>query len=309
MVKWKHDEDVIEELGYYRLAWQETAVDISEIDEAASLLNCARGEAINAELVEDYASAMEDGDTFPCIVLCRVNSESRYTIVSGNHRFAAAKRLSETVFPAICFKATNEQFLDIAIALNRKHGQRVDRKTRIQQAVRMVKLGRTQTDAARLLGVTADSIQMQLRVESVNEAFTAAGFPRIEVTASIAKSIAGLCEQTALVPMLHRLISTKPTSAEIAHITKLVKSKRTEAARISAIADEVEKRLQSGGKNKPVSRPVAQRLRASITIIEAAVEKGEQCKFQITAVEMKEMQVRLNRCAIRLGELARGAGN
>lgn len=167
-LKWRTDADAETVLGIVGVEYQIIDVQLSEIDWVESANNCARlGEPLNEKKIEDYGSSMRRGDVFPMVVLEK-NATGAYTILGGNQRCNALKRLGgEFEFNAYVVHGIQTTQRECIIrSLNSRHGWGSDKEERILQAVYLVaSTGITVADAARLMTVCEGSISSRIRAE------------------------------------------------------------------------------------------------------------------------------------------------
>ena len=93
-------------------------------------------EAINEDVVAEYAARMEDGDTFPPVVVYADGSDN--WLADGYHRVMAATRNGWTSIDAEIRKGTRADAMWTAAAANKTHGLRTtpaDRKRHVKQCL------------------------------------------------------------------------------------------------------------------------------------------------------------------------------
>lgn len=139
--------------------WQ-PAIPLDDIDQAASLANQARLEALDEETVDRYAADMARGDQFPPIIAHRRTPRARkLVLVGGNHRHAAAIAAGRQALPGYIVDAEPEMILTLTYEDNRRHGMPPSDAERVAQAIHLIDTGNyTQEQAAALVGVAAPKI-------------------------------------------------------------------------------------------------------------------------------------------------------
>lgn len=108
-------------------------VETDAIDEAASLANQARDNAIAPATVDKYAEHMRNGAVFPPIVLRR-NGE-QLVVINGNHRAQAARRAGVQV-AAYVVECSDEQALAMTLTANETNGLSLsdaERRARVER--------------------------------------------------------------------------------------------------------------------------------------------------------------------------------
>lgn len=139
--------------------WNPT-IPIDTIDQAASLANQARLEALDPDVVDRYAADMARGDQFPPIVAHRRSTRSRrLVLIGGNHRLAAAHQAGLTTLPGYIVEAEPETVVTLTYEDNRRHGLPPSDAERVAQAIHLIDTGNyTQEAAAALVGIPAPKI-------------------------------------------------------------------------------------------------------------------------------------------------------
>jgi len=129
-------EEMLEEKGVQWEFWDE--IDVSLIDEVKSLDNQARFQPLNHEQVAIYKEAMERGDNFPGAIL-HPQSNGKYIIVDGNHRYMGAK---ESKYPLAAYVIDKDTPIRVVRALtfeaNAKHGLPSSQAERAEHAVWLI---------------------------------------------------------------------------------------------------------------------------------------------------------------------------
>lgn len=154
-------QETIEQLG---LECCQESIAIRQIDWAASKLNKARDEYLDADHKEAIKRGMENRCTIPMIVVRKTSKG--YVIVGGNHRGNAAKELvtDTSEIPVYVVECTDIQFEYLGCLLNSKNGKQLSRDERITRAIDFHKrFGVSQVDAANMFGVSYKSLNLAVR--------------------------------------------------------------------------------------------------------------------------------------------------
>ena len=163
-------------LNYCEVTWIVKKISMEDIDWEASSLNPARlWHHVNADVVAQYATAMENGDEFPMVVV--EASENGYIILGGNRRMAAMRDLGDTEIEAYVLKPMPAKQREICIrSLNSRHGEGIDKEERMAQAVYMaLSCGLTVKDAARLQSLPHRTVQDHVNAAKVTQRLAATG--------------------------------------------------------------------------------------------------------------------------------------
>lgn len=307
MVKWELDRQaaaICSEFG----DWKQQAVTQSEIDETASRHNSARREKLDQQLAEEYAVAMRDGATFPCIVCVQIDGRGKFVIAGGNHRHAAARKLKEAEFPAIAMSLSRADFALLAKRLNVTNGKREDSSARAEAAADLVRMsGRTVKDAAKAMGVSVHSVACIIAKRELEEAALKLGHGQLAITPTVAEAARPLFVDADLAPCCLELLALNPTAREMNELTATVKKAKSVAERKAAINAAIESRRGemkiTGGARKPIKAALARGVR----MIENTLNGGDSlCYLQMTTDEARSCLSSLQISARKLAGILAG---
>lgn len=130
---------------------------VARIDVAAGLANQVRHDPLHEEVVDRYAGAMVDGAQFPPIIATDVDAP---VPLGGNHRVAAAGRARRATMPAYLVAGTEPQLRRVRFEDNARHGLPPSNAERVEHAAALMADGMTQTDAARIVGISAPKLSI-----------------------------------------------------------------------------------------------------------------------------------------------------
>jgi hypothetical protein len=184
-VSWRPDPDAESVIGFVGVEYQEKSISVSDIDWNESANNCARMlNPLNEEKIEDYATCMKAGDTFPAVVV--ESTPTGFVILGGNQRLNAVKRIGCSNADAYVVRGlTTSQRECLIRSLNARHGWGTGKEERIEHAVYLVKaLGVSTQDAARLMVVCPSTIVKRLRVDSTRASLAKIGIDAAKLAAS-----------------------------------------------------------------------------------------------------------------------------
>lgn len=307
MIKWELDRQaavICSEFG----DWKQQTVNHLEIDEAASRHNSARREKLDQQLAEEYAVAMRDGATFPCIVCVKIDGRGKFVIAGGNHRHAAARKLKESEFPAIVMNLSRADFALLAKRLNVTNGKREDSSARAEAAADLVRInGRIIKDAAKAMGVSTYSVACVIAKRELEEAALKLGHGQLAIAPTVAEAAKPLFVDADLAPHCLQLLALNPTSREMNELTATVKKAKSVAERKAAINAAIEARRGemkvTGGARKPIKAAMARGVR----MIENTLNGGDSlCYLQMTTDEAKSCLSSLRMAAQKLAVILAG---
>ena len=156
--------------------------DLEDIDGAKSLRNQARlEEAVDQDLVDQYALAMKDGDQFPPLVIWKPN-RGRYILIDGNQRLQAMRKLDRKRHDVYVVKTTDEMIVDrITWSFNNLvNGKRLSPAEALAHAVSWVrKYGRTIKEASQEWRLAVHKITRAVRVAEVRDSLHRSNVPHI----------------------------------------------------------------------------------------------------------------------------------
>ena len=286
MIKWELDRQaaaICSEFG----DWKQQTVTQTEIDETASRHNSARREKFDAQLAEEYAAAMRDGATFPCIVCVRIDGQGKLVIAGGNHRHAAARKLKESEFPAIVMSLSRADFALLAKRLNVTNGKREDSRARAEAAADLVRLGgRSLKDAAKAMGVSTQSVAGVIAQRELEETSLKLGHGPLTITPTVAEAAKPLFTDADLAPHCLQLLALNPTTKEMNELAAAVRKGKSLAERRAIIEAATESRRSemkvTGGARKPIKAAIVRGVR----LIENTLNGGNTlCYLQMTTDE------------------------
>lgn len=139
-------------------------IKLSEIDKVASHRNQARVSGpINDDTIILYGAAIESGDEFPPLIVMQ-RRDGKYVVIDGNHRVGAYELNGIEKVEAYVVSDINEtQRLLLTFEANTKHGLPTGLQERLRQAVNLVEMGATLTDAAKNLGLPLNRVSYSVQ--------------------------------------------------------------------------------------------------------------------------------------------------
>lgn len=167
-------------LNAHECTWEhQAALELRRIDLIASITNQSRFEPIDQPTVDRYIAALDDGATFPAIVVRRIPTKSKapdqLVILGGNHRARAHIDHGAKTIAAYVVDCDDLVALEIAYADNATHGLPPTDAERIAHALVLIDRGRSISEAARTVGVSHNKIRARLNAHQSEQRAAKAG--------------------------------------------------------------------------------------------------------------------------------------
>lgn len=235
------------------------ALDLTLIDQAASLRNQARFEPLDPDAVDRYAAAMVDGATFPPIVVHHAKTDRArqpWIIVSGNHRYHAAVKTDTKLAGYVLDRDTDPTaIIRIAYQDNAHHGLALSTPERLRHGLHLVDNGFSVNEAARCVGVLPQNLSSARTVRSAEERARNGGVPSFEaLPEATKKAIASIDLEEVFLSAARLTTRARLTAGQAGDIAKAVKAAdRNEESQLEAVAEleaQHRERIQAtaGGK-------------------------------------------------------------
>ncbi len=135
------------------------ALSLDEIHEPTSTEQQYRVEIYDPATVARYKADLAAGDRFPPLIVRRRNKTGGFVLLSGMHRWHAARELDWATFPAYIARCTPAVGRLISFDANRTHGKQLSPSELGELAARLVELdGMTAETAAHTVGATVQQV-------------------------------------------------------------------------------------------------------------------------------------------------------
>ncbi len=226
-----------------RVAFEVEIVRFPRIDMKESQLNGARaGDPIIRKLVDDYKTAMENGDAFPRVV--GYEGASGFVLLGGNQRCQAIRELidegkvAEKAQVEVYVVATTDKFLlDIICRSNNTgHGGRSDREERIANAMHCITVnGMRVADAAKIFVVSSSAIDNRVRAERVRKTLAKEGIVTDGVPILTLAELAKVPDDNVKRNMGHLLATHNPTGDRVKQVVGVLKKAGSQAERLRKV--------------------------------------------------------------------------
>lgn len=135
------------------------ALPLDEIHEPTSRDQQYRVKIFDPATVARYKADLDRGDQFPPLIVRRRNRTGGYVLLSGMHRWHAARELGWESFPAYIVRCTPATGRLISFDANRTHGKPLSPSELGELAARLVELdGMSPDDAAATVGASKSQV-------------------------------------------------------------------------------------------------------------------------------------------------------
>ena len=135
------------------------ALGLDEIHEPTSTEQQYRVEIYDPATVTRYKTDLESGDRFPPLIVRRRNKTGGFVLLSGMHRWHAARELGWSTFPAYIARCTPAVGRLISFDANRTHGKQLSASELGELAARLVEMdGMSVETAAHTVGATVQQV-------------------------------------------------------------------------------------------------------------------------------------------------------
>lgn len=283
-------------------------LELHRVDERASRSNQARLEPIDPDVVDRYSDDYRNGDPFPPLLAVRRARSPKVVLIGGNHRHAAAVAAGHTTHPAYLIDPGLDEATAIRLAYedNRRHGFAPSDDERIAQAQYLIDSGLTQTDAARVVGISTGKIQRARAVTEADRRARRVELPAdFELLAKTARSRLNSLRSDPVFAQAAELVldARLQTDTEVYPLVTALNEQPSDEAAIAYIAtrrEELDDRIRSGTlrTNRKDEAPAVTKLSSALFTI-ADVE-ADHVVAQLTALARQSMPERLLAGARRL---------
>lgn len=218
------DENIETWLKSHGATFDLQTIDLANVDRAASHRNQARiSGPVMEETVILYASSMEQGDQFPPFVASK-RKDGKYVVVDGNHRVAAYDLNDIAKAEAyILSNMTDTQRAVLTFEANTKHGLPTGLQERLRQAIHLVELGATQTDAARALGLPLRRVEAAVMQFQTDKRLQQMGIQRWDrIPATARRRLHSIHSEKVLRSVVELAIESKMTGMDVDNLVARV---------------------------------------------------------------------------------------
>lgn len=241
---------------------------LCSVDVKASIALQVRDKPIDAPTVARYAEALQAGDTFPPIVVREIST--RHVSLGGLHRIQAHDAAGRSTIDAWVVTLDDDLVaLEIAYHDNAHHGLAPSSSERVAHALRLMAAGRTQAEAARVVGITAPSLASHRNrlvvAERAHRLGVAADLDRI--ASSARASLASIKDDRLFTTVVETVVKERIPNSAVGPLVGNLNAQPTLTAQRRVLADHVRhnRAVIDGyrGRGNPSRRP---RMMASTAI-------------------------------------------
>jgi hypothetical protein len=220
-----------------RVPWEyRQNVLLAQVDQAASLRNQARlDEPLNRDRVTEYAVLMLDGVEFPALIAYQ--GQKGWVIISGNHRYAAAKE-ADTPTVDLYHATTADTDLYVRELLTRTaniiEGKGLtNADERMEHAVQMCRTsGRSHAVIGREFNIPESTLANRLRRMATDERLVKLGVAPDKLPQITRFTLARIYNDMVLKQTAELALTAKLSEGEVRVLAKELETIRTEADQI-----------------------------------------------------------------------------
>jgi hypothetical protein len=173
------NKEIEDWLDGQNIAWTfHPDVPLDAFNEAESLGNQVRFEAVHPDTVEQYATAMRNGAKFPPILVQA--KRNKFIRLDGNHRVAAKRAVGDPTIHAYEAHVSGQQATMLAFTANNINGLPNTEGERIRQGMYLLKNGASIKTAAAVTLVSERALRSAWTKEEANQRADDVGINRRE---------------------------------------------------------------------------------------------------------------------------------
>jgi len=183
------------------------------------------------DTVEQYATHMKHGATFPPIVIA-----TTMMLVDGNTRVAACKHINQKTFPAYKVKFPHLGIAKmIGAALNQMGGDRLSDEEIITAAEVMMAEGYAHEAIARTLGRSVSHVRNVRKDRSFREAANRVGVAELVVPKAAQRVLANISHDEPFRAAVEAIAKRKPSQKDVLALVEKIDTTRSDAEALAAI--------------------------------------------------------------------------
>lgn len=216
-------------------------IPLGAIDWQRSLKNQARlTEAeVDPDRVDRYRDLMKEGTDFPALIAWFDASTNRYVLITGNHRFAAARTAHrETIDLYNVIQAASDEYLRELLTrfANEIEGVKSNERENERHAVWLVKrFNKSATTVANMTGVPVSTINALLRQEAVEDRLAKQNLPYDFIGVENKRAIYKIQNDLVLADAARLIHDARVTATGTKELVAEILAQGTEQAQLSAI--------------------------------------------------------------------------
>lgn len=252
------------------------------IDEARSLGNQARYQAIDESLVKDYETLMGAGTKFPPIVV--YVSGNKYVIIDGNHRYRANKNKARVAIDAYIVRVSDQFIIErLTRSANQTNGKRATAEEALQSALHLIETyGKPVTEVADAFGIPPSRLGNLARTRATRDRLRAMQEPKAadRLLDSHANTMASIDNDRVLKEAALAVTEGGSTLTQIADLVRDIGAARTEMDQLIVVkkftesSDYVQRKAETrNGRSHSSASPPRQRITAGLGALISACKK------------------------------------
>lgn len=250
------------------------ALPLEQVHEPTSAEQQYRVEVYDPATVTRYKADLDAGDRFPPLIVRRRNKTGGFVLLSGMHRWHAARELGWDTFPAYLVRCTPAVGRLISFDANRTHGKPLSPSELGELAARLVELdGMTVEDAAHTVGASKSQVGTAIAAHRCDRrAVEVADLDTTHLTLSLRAILARIADDhvfgdTAELVVTHNMGGGSAQQL-VAQVQKLDRDEALQRVREVAAA----RRGSAGGRGN--RKPERERLQnALFTLVDVDVDR------------------------------------
>lgn len=281
------------------------SLPLGDVHEPTSAEQQYRVEVYDPATVVRYKADLEAGDQFPPLIVRRRNKTGGFVLLSGMHRWHAARELGWDGFPAYIVRCTPAVGRLISFDANRTHGKPLSASELGELAARLVELdGMTAEAAAKTVGASMSQVGTALAAHRCDRrAAEVADLDTTHLTLSLRAILARITDDhvfgdTAELVVTHNLGGGSAQQL-VAQVQKLDQAEALQRVREVAAA----RRGSTGGRGN--RKPERERLQSALfSLIDVDVDlvAAELAESEDLAVFTRERIRKAGKHLVAIGE-------
>lgn len=278
-------EDVARFLSDRQIDYDLKEIDISDIDVETSKHNQARFLPLHDETVLVYGAAMEQGDSFPPVIVS--GNKGKYLVLDGNHRVAAANLAGFKATKAfVCKNISKAQAELVTFEANARHGLPTSLDERIQQALYLVNIGNQPKAVAQALSVPVQKLYKAISASKGAARLSKVGIDPKRFSSSSMSRFASIASNTVLAPVAEIAVAANLNHDEINEIITAVNAEDGGEASQIRIVETFRKRYAPRMRSTSGGRMV---LPENVTRVHRIAKMVSNLDGKLLATQMSKM--------------------
>lgn len=220
----------------------EPTLMLDDVDIETSHRNQARVtvEPLSNEFVNSYATSMENGETFPPIVVYNAGSDRspKWVVIDGNHRIAAATKNDWDTFPAYIVKAEDPRVITVlTYEANAKHGIPTTPQERVTQALHLIDQGVAGATAAKMMGVNYQTLTSKYRTLRTKRHLQGLNIDTNRLSDAMLSRLGTIQNDNVITELTQLVMDSGMRSNELSDLITRINSVRTEKEQLGIVKD------------------------------------------------------------------------